>query len=81
MWSEEKRRRRDVTDTMQVQLDNPRSTESGGARPQIYRGTVVYYVQWRSSWQERGRDPEESEEVQVNQLKNTIPEKTSKQQM
>jgi hypothetical protein len=75
MCSEEKQRRRDVTDTMQVQLDNPRSTESGRARPQIYRGAAVDYVRWRSSWQERGRDSEESEEVQLNQLNKTIPEK------
>jgi hypothetical protein len=46
MCSEEKQWRRDVTDTMQLQLDNPRSTELGGARPQMYRGSVVDYVQY-----------------------------------
>jgi hypothetical protein len=79
MCSEEKQRRRDVTDTMQVQLDNLRSTDSGGAQLQMYRGAVVDYVQWRSSWQERDRDSEESEEVQLNQLKKKIPEKNINQ--
>jgi hypothetical protein len=82
----EGRPRRDTTDTMQIKLDNPRSTESGEAQtrllpaqPQMYSGAVADYVQWRRSWQERGRDSEESEEVQLKQLKMTIPEKTSNQ--
>jgi hypothetical protein len=65
--------------------DNPRSTKSGKpqtrllmARPQKYSGAVSEYIQWKRTWQEEGRDSEETEEAQLNQLKLLIPEKTSK---
>jgi hypothetical protein len=68
---------------MQIQIDN-REALSQVKRKQGYyqhnhRYTVADYVQWRRSWQERGRDSEESEEVQLIQLKMTFPEKNSNQ--
>ena len=77
--------RRDTTDTMQIRIDNPRSTESGeeqtrllSACPQMYSGEVSEYVHWRRTWQETGWDSEESEEAQLSQLKLSIPEEEKK---